>query len=560
MTLSYDEAAAQITAPGERFETGEIEVRGVTYTAFTTVPGSLRDLFDLTRGYGVTTFLVYEDESYTYDQVYEAADGLAAALQQRYGVAKGDRVAIAMRNYPEWIITYLATLSIGAIVVSMNAWWTPAELDYGLEDSGVKVLVADAERVERSRVSAARLGIATVGVRLTDDAATAEDVDRWGDVVEPGATFERVDIAPDDDATILYTSGTTGRPKGAVSTHRAIVQALMGFSCKATIDSLRRPEEAAGRTGTPVFILIVPLFHVTGNVPVFLGSLASGLKLVIMHKWDPERALQLIEREKVTNFVGVPTQSWDLLEHPDFAKYDTSTLTSVGGGGAPAPPQLVNRVANAFTSAKPNIGYGMTETNAYGPGNSGIDYTTHPTSTGRSTPILKIEIRGPDANPVPVGTRGEIYMLGPNLIRGYRNRPEATAETFVDGWLRTGDLGRVDEEGFVYIEDRAKDMILRGGENVYSAEVEAAIYEHPAVYEAAVFGVPHERLGEEVAAAIVPRPGLEIDPDDLTAFLKERIAPFKVPTKLMTLTEALPRNPAGKILKRHLRDQFSPDA
>jgi len=558
VTLSYADAVAQLTAPGERFETTEVEVRGVTYTAFKAAPDSLRDLFDLTRGYGAAEFLVYEDERYSYDDVYASADGLAAVLQQRYGVTKGDRVAIAMRNFPEWITTYLATLSIGAVVVSMNAWWTADELDYGLEDSGAKVLVADVERVERTRESAARLGVATIGVRLGDTAASGA-VDRWDDVVVAGVKPERVEIGPDDDATILYTSGTTGRPKGAVSTHRAVVQALLGFGCKAAIDSLRRPSEGNGRTGAPVFILIVPLFHVTGNVPVFLGSLASGLKLVIMHKWDPGRALQLIEREKVTNFVGVPTQSWDLLEHPDFASTDTSSLASVGGGGAPAPPQLVNRVSNSFSAAKPNIGYGMTETNAYGPGNSGTDYETHPTSTGRSTPILQIEIRDPDGNPVPAGTRGEITMKGPNLIRGYWNKPEATAEALVDGWLRTGDLGRVDEEGFVYIEDRAKDMILRGGENVYSAEVEAAIYEHPGVYEAAVFGVPHERLGEEVAAAIVPRPGTVIDPAELAEFLKARIAGFKVPTQVMTFTEALPRNPAGKILKRDLRDQFVGD-
>ncbi|CAN5889236.1 class I adenylate-forming enzyme family protein [soil metagenome] len=553
MTLSYHEAAAQITAPGERFETGEVEIRGITYTAFTQAPATLRDLFELTRGYGDTPFLVYEDETYTFAEVYSAADGLAAALQGRYGVAKGDRVAIAMRNYPEWIITYLATLSAGAVVVSMNAWWSPDELRYGLEDSGATVVVADPERVERTREAAAELGVATVAVR-TAGAAQPDGVDRWEDVVEPGASFERVDIAADDDATILYTSGTTGRPKGAVSTHRAIAQALMGFGCKVALEGLRRPEEAAGRTGSPVFILIVPLFHVTGNVPVLLGSLSSGLKLVIMHKWDPERALQLIERERVTNFVGVPTQSWDLLEHPDFEKYDTSTLASVGGGGAPAPPQLVHRVASSFRAARPNIGYGMTETNAYGPGNSGSDYESHPTSTGRATPILQVEIRDPDGRPVPVGERGEICMLGPNLIRGYWNRPDATAETFVDGWLRTGDLGRVDEEGFVYIEDRAKDMILRGGENVYSAEVEAAIYEHPAVYEAAVFGVPHERLGEEVATAIVPRAGMSLDVDELGAFLRERIAAYKVPTRVIAFDDPLPRNPAGKILKRELRD------
>ncbi len=556
MTITYDEAAAQVTAPGERFETGPVEIGGVTYTAFTQVPANMRDLFDLTRGYGATEFLVYEDERMTFDEVYAAVDGLAAALQQRYGVVKGDRVAVAMRNYPGWIISYLAILSVGGICVSMNAWWTPDELAYGLEDSGATMLVADADRVERTRDAAARLSIATIGVRLGDGAGP-EGVDRWEDVVVPGASFDRVDIEPDDDATILYTSGTTGRPKGAVSTHRAIIQALMGFSCKVTIDSMRRPDEAAGRTGAPVFILIVPLFHVTGNVPVLLGSLASGLKLVIMHKWDPERALELIEREKVTNFVGVPTQSWDLLEHPRFAEFDTSSLASVGGGGAPAPPQLVGRVATSFRAARPNIGYGMTETNAYGPGNSGTDYETHPTSTGRATPILEIEIRDAAGDAVPTGERGEICMKGPNLIRGSWNRPDATAETFDQGWLRTGDLGRLDEEGFVYIEDRATDMILRGGENVYSAEVEAAIYEHPQVYEAAVFGVPHERLGEEVAAAIVPRAGEQIDLDELAAFLGSRIAPFKVPSKVVLFAEPLPRNPAGKIMKRDLRDQVT---
>ena len=555
MTLSYDEATAQLTAPGERFETGEVEVAGVTCTAFVQAPANLRDIFDLVRGYGDATYLVYEDERFTFTETFALADGLAAALQHRYGVAKGDRVAIAMRNYPEWIITYLAAISVGAVVVSMNAWWTADELRYGLEDSGATVLVADRERVERTRESAAALGLRTIGVRLGDEHGLP-DVDRWEDVVEPGASFERVEIAPDDDATILYTSGTTGFPKGAVSTHRAVVQALLGFSCKGAIDKLRRPEEAIGSTGTPVFILIVPLFHVTGCVPVMLGSLASGLKLVIMYKWDPERALQLIERERVTNFVGVPTQSWDLLESPSFAKYDTSSLASVGGGGAPAPPQLVGRVASSFKAARPSIGYGMTETNAYGPGNSGTDYTTHPTSTGRSTPILQVEVRDPEGRPVGVDERGEIWFKGPNLIRGYWNKPEATADTIVDGWLRTGDLGRIDADGFVYVEDRAKDMVLRGGENVYCAEVEAAIYEHPAVYEAAVFGVPHERLGEEVAAAVVTRPGETLDQATLAEFLTDRIAPFKIPTQVITFDEALPRNPAGKILKRDLRDQY----
>jgi len=556
VTLSYQEAVDQITGPNGQYETHEINVDGIDYTAFKGAPPTIKVLFDLTRLWGDTEYLVYENERYTFNEMYARADAIAAALSQRYGVVKGDRVAIAMRNYPEWIMTYIGALSIGAVVVSMNAWWTSEEMAYGLEDSGAKVLVADSERVERSHQYCNDNGISTVGVRLGDD-ETPAGVDRWEDVVEIGAKPPVVEVDGEDDATILYTSGTTGHPKGAVSTHRAVMQALLGFGAKTAIDGLRRPEEAAGRTGAPCFILIVPLFHVTGNVPVFLGSLASGLKLVIMHKWDPGRALELIEREKVTHFVGVPTQSWDLLEHPDFDKFDTSTLTTVGGGGAPAPTQLVGRVGSSFKSAKPNIGYGMTETNAYGPGNSGTDYETNPTSTGRSTPILKVEIRDPELVPVPNGERGEIWMKGPNLIRGYWNKPQETAETLVDGWLRTGDLGRMDDEGFVYIEDRAKDMILRGGENVYSAEVESALYEHPQVYEAAVFGLPHDRLGEEVAAAIVPRTGQTIDEEELKAFVAKSLAGFKVPSRLFIFEEALPRNPAGKILKRQLRDELA---
>lgn len=554
MTLSHAEASARVTAPGERFETMPIEIDGIPLTAFRNAPANLRDLFDLSRQHGDADFLVHGTERYSFRAVHAAADGFAAALQDRHGVRPGDRVAIAMRNHPEWIMAYIGALSIGAIVVSMNAWWTADELAYGFRDATPKVLVADPERIDRSRDAAAELGIAIVGVRLPEG-SDSPGVDRWEDIVEPGANFERPEIAPDDDATILYTSGTTGAPKGAVSTHRAIIQALLAFSCKGAIDALRRPEPAAADR-TVVFILIVPLFHVTGNVPVMLGSLVAGKKLVIMPRWDPGRALELIERERVTQFVGVPTQSWDLLEHPDFDRYDTSSLLSVGGGGAPAPPHLVERVARSFETARPNIGYGMTETNAYGPGNSGADYEANPTSTGRVTPVLEIGAFDPDGNRLPPGELGEIRMRGPMLIRGYWNNPEATAEAIVDGWLRTGDLGRIDDEGFVYLEDRVKDMILRGGENVYSAEVEAAIYEHPAVYEAAVFGVPHERLGEEVAAAIVVRPGATLELEDLRTFLTDRLAGYKIPSRLVTTDTALPRNAAGKILKRDLRERF----
>ncbi len=554
MTLDYAEAAAKITAPGERFETQAIDVDGVTVTAFKNAPPSLREVFATARARGDETFIVYEDERLSFADVMARVDALAAALVDRYGVTKGDRVAIGMRNYPEWVISFAAVTSVGAVSVSLNAWWTEDELGYALEDSGATVLIADRERAERSRSVAARLGFRTISVR----ASAIEGVDSWEDVVVPGTPMPDVTVGPDDDATILYTSGTTGRPKGAVSTHRAVVQALLGFGCKSALDRIRRPEDEERVTRLPpVFILIVPLFHVTGCVPVMLSCFASGLKLVIMYKWDPERALELIERERVTNFVGVPTQSWDLLESPCFADFDTSSLVSVGGGGAPAPPTLVKRVATSFKTAKPSIGYGLTETNAYGPGNSGVDYIEHPTSTGRATPILEIDARDPDGRSLPVGERGEIWFKGPMLIRGYWNKPEATAEVMVDGWLRTGDLGRIDEDGFVYVEDRAKDMILRAGENVYCAEVEAAIYEHPAVHEAAVFGVPHERLGEEVAAAVFPKAGQVLTAEELQAHVAERLAGFKVPSKVIVVSEALPRNPAGKILKRELRDALT---
>jgi long-chain acyl-CoA synthetase len=516
-------------------------------------------VFATARPRGDATFLVYEDERWSFADVMARVDALGALLVDSYGVGVGDRVAIGMRNYPEWVVAFAAITSVGAVSVSLNAWWTEEELGWALEDCGASVLVADRERVERTREATRRLGVRVLGVRLGDDVdGQLADVDRWEDALPLGTPLPGVAISPDDDATILYTSGTTGRPKGAVSTHRAVTQALMGYSCRAAVDRLRRGTPATPTT-PPAFILIVPLFHVTGSIPVMLGCFASGLKLVIMYKWDPDRALELIERERVTNFVGVPTQSWDLLQSPRFAEFDTSSLVAVGGGGAPAPPELVRRVATSFAKASPNIGYGMTETNAYGPQNGGEDYLTHPTSTGRATPILQVEVRDEAGVPVPVGERGEIWFKGPNLIRGYWNRPDATAETIVDGWLRTGDIGRLDDEGFVYVEDRAKDMVLRGGENVYSAEVEAVIYEHPAVHEAAVFGVPHDRLGEEVAAVVVPRAGATVTADELRAHVSRRLAPFKVPSRVAVWSEPLPRNPAGKVLKRDLRATLAAD-
>ncbi|MCU1391838.1 MAG: fatty acid--CoA ligase [Ilumatobacteraceae bacterium] len=550
MTISFDEAAAQVTAPGGPLEIGDAIVNGAHQKVFVKAPPNLGLLFQAAPA--DATFIVYEDETYTFGDVRERFAALGAALIGRYGVQKGDRVAVAMRNFPEWIISFAAITSIGAISVSMNSWWTEDEMSFALEDCGAAVLIADDVRLERSVAACDRLGTRTIAVRTANPPAGA---DAWDDVVIIGTPLPIVEVGPDDDATILYTSGTTGRPKGAVSTHGAVIQALMAFSCRGAIERIRQPGEPSDTP--PSFILIVPLFHVTGCVAVMLGCFAAGVKLVIMYKWDVDKALETIEREQITNFVGVPTQSWDLVQSPRFAEFDTSSLRDIGGGGAPAPPALVEKVAGSFKKGNPTIGYGMTETNAYGPGNRGADYLRKPTSSGRVVPVMTMEIRDGDDQPVPVGESGEIWFKGPNLIRGYWNRPDATAEVLVDGWLRSGDLGRLDEEGFIYVEDRVKDMILRAGENVYCAEVEAAIYEHPAVHEAAVFGVPHERLGEEVATAVMLKPGMALTTDELRAFVGKRLAPFKVPTIVIFRNEPLPRNASGKMLKRELQREIA---
>ena len=551
VTMTYENATAAVMA-APQFELAETSIHGVLTTVYKNAPANLAQVFMATRAHGDATSLVYEGERYSFSDVMGSADALGAALVTRYGVAKGDRVAIAMRNYPEWVISFIAVTSIGGICVSLNSWWTADELAYAISDSTPRVLIGDEQRLALAADACKTQQTSMLGVRLNKPVV---GVDRWEDVLVPGATPPSVEIGPDDDATILYTSGTTGSPKGAVSTHRAVISALMSFACRQTIEGIRAGIDPTAPTDPPSFILIVPLFHVTGCVAVMMSCLVGGAKLVIMYKWDVDKALEIIEREQITNFVGVPTQAWDLVHAPRFADYDTSSLRSIGGGGAPAPPAQVALVAKSFPKGSPGIGYGMTETNAYGPQNTGDDYLTHPSSAGRFVPAVQVEVRDADGRPVGRGQRGEIFFKGPNLIRGYWGKPKATAETIIDGWLASGDIGIIDDDGFVYVVDRAKDMILRGGENIYCAEVEAAIYEHPSIHEAAVYGIPHERLGEEVGATIVLQPGTVLSADDLRAYLQQKLASFKVPAHVRVSAAPLPRNAAGKFLKRELRDR-----
>ena len=558
MSLSWIDAQKAVLDPGSGtpFELTETEVFGVKMEVFKHAPQNLAVALQGARAHGDATFLLYEGERYTFARVMDEVDGLAHLLVNTYGVKKGDRVAVAMRNFPEWIISFAAIISVGAVNVSFNAWWTEDEMKFALEDCGAKVLIGDQQRIDTAHHVARAMGVKMLIVR--PETEVGPDIDEWSKVVKPGLGALVADIQPDDDCTILYTSGTTGRPKGAVSTHRAVVNSLMAFSARNGVLALASdPEDKLMSQSEypPSFILIVPLFHVTGCVPVMLSCFMAGLKLVIMYKWDAGKALPIIQEERITNFVGVPTQSWDLVNHPDFDKYDTSSLKAVGGGGAPAPAALVDKVAKSIKKGGPQLGYGMTETNAFGPGNTGKFYTDRPTSTGRAIRPMQLAVWDPvTKKPLGPNEYGEIMMFGQMLIRGYWNRPDATAETSENGWLHTGDGGYIDDEGFLFIKDRIKDMILRGGENVFCTEVEGSIYEHPAVYEAAVFGVPHERLGEEVAVAIFPKEGVTITAEDLWKFLDGKISSFKVPNHVVIMNEPLPRNAAGKFLKTALRD------
>lgn len=551
--MNYEEAVREVTAAGRPFSLVEAEIRGHAYRVFENAPSSLSSLFLPAQSRGDETFLVYQGERWNFERVTSEISQIAYSLVHTLGITKGDRVAIAMRNLPEWIVIFAAVTSVGAIAVPLNGWWQEAELNYALEDCGTSVAFADGERLERISGPANQLGIKVVSVRSHDDKGGR--FTHYASLLS-GGDLPAIDILPEDDATILYTSGTTGKPKGAVSSHRALLSAVMAFGARNEVNALVNPPQKISKYPT-AFILTVPLFHVTGCVAVMLSAFASGSKLVLMYRWDPEVALQIIESESITHFIGVPTMSWDLMESPSFLQRDTSSLMFMGGGGSPVPPKLIDRIGIASGDAQPSFGYGMTETNSYGPQISGRDSIDHPRSAGKTLPIMSVRILDASGEEADVDEMGEVCFFGTNLFRGYWNKPRETEAVLTNGWLRTGDLGHIDAEGYLYVDDRIKDMVIRGGENVYCVEVEAAIYEHPGVYEAAVFGMAHERLGEEVAAAILTREGSTLTKEELTAFLRSRLAGYKVPTQIYLLDTPLPRGATGKIQKQELKVQLS---
>ena len=548
--MTRQEAIAQLTAAGQEYELEKIDLYGRQVRGFRNGSQTLRAHFE--ENQSDETFLVYDDERYTYRESYQLSCRLANALMDRYGIQKGDRVAISMRNFPEWILAFQAVTSIGAIAVAMNSLWTAEEMEFGLMDSGAKVLFADQERVDRVRSVLPNLDIQIIACRLTKP--LPEDMVEINTLLEPRNTSSMPEVEGNsvDDATILYTSGSTGHPKGAVSSHRNIMSSLRSWELDVQIALLRNNMTMPEPVVQPATLLAVPLFHATGLHAGLLGGYKNQRKVVLMFKWNAELGAELIEREKIGSFIAPAAMTGDLVETARRTSRDLSSLASVGGGGAPRAPEQVKNIASTFENAMPGTGWGMTETNAIGTGIGGEDYLERPSSSGCCSAVLDIKIVDDEGNALPGGERGEILIHGTSVIRGYWDRPEANAVTFIDGWLRTGDVGYVDEQGFLYIVDRIKDLVIRGGENIGCAEVEAGLLAHDQVLEASVYAIPDERLGEEVGATIYTSG--PIDEDGLRGFLLDHIAKFKHPRYLTVTDEPLLRIASGKIDKRRIRE------
>lgn len=541
-------AIARHVAEEPMFAVEEKEIRSNVYRVFKNAPKSLVGVFQYGAGHGDKDFLIFEDEHLTFREAWSRTCRLANALRRDFGVKQGDRVAIAMRNYPEWCLAYMAVISLGAVVVPLNAWWKSEELIYGLKDCGAKLVFVDARRLEYLRDAKKPLGLTFILAR-----GGAEGADYAFEQVlatSKNETPPDVDIDPDDDFSIVYTSGSTGNPKGVILTHRGAITTL--FSWALVASSIKEARGGVSLFGdNPGVLLVVPLFHVTGSHSLFLMSMIIGRRVCIMYKWDARHAIELINKHKLTNFVGVPSQSYELIA----AAGDTQmpTLVDLGSGGAKRPPEHVRLLKQKFPNVSPASGYGLSETNALGCIISLDDYQKRPDSTGRPVPPacdIKIMTENGEAK---TGEVGEIWIRSAANFRGYLNLPNETAKAVTpDGWFKTGDLGRFDEENFIYIVDRLKDLIIRGGENISCLEVENRAYQHPDVAEASAFSVPDEVLGERVGLVVYPKNGA-IDLKALRDFMGEELAEFKTPERLWVSPAPLPRLGTEKFDKRTVR-------
>jgi long-chain acyl-CoA synthetase len=550
----YEEILAQHTAPGQMYETKDVvNENGVTFKEYINLPDSLRGYLDFALIHSEKECLVYEDQRYTYQEVFEKSAQTGNALIEA-GIKKGDRVAICMQNNPEYVFAYFGIVGIGAVCVPLNSWWVPTEVVYGLEHSDAKLLIADSKRLKGLE------SLPDVKKIVTSYTPDSSYVSFDVFIKNQDTTFPEIEIGRNDHATIYYTSGSTGKPKGVLSSQKAVLATMFSWACFSTVmnavEAQTNPDAAAIVSPESVILHCVPLFHVTGSHAGLLMSVLVGRKIVMMKKWDSGLALKLIEEEKVTDITGVPTQTWELLNHPDRLNYDLSSLKTLGAGGAPRPAEHVKQLDSEF-SARPAIGYGLSETNALGALGGGDEYVNHPDSTGRVVPPLtEVKIIDEDWNELPEGEVGEVAIKSLGNMIGYWKNPEATKECMSDdGWFRSGDLGKFNGP-FLYILDRVKDIVIRGGENIACPEVEASIYEHKDVLEACVFGIPDERLGEILCAAIFRRESSNLSAEDLQSFLSTKLAAFKIPVNIKFFEDNLPKVGSGKFDKPALRELF----
>lgn len=550
----FDEAMAQLTAAGAPYELGGNAAEGFYYKS---APQTLHEALEAGRAHGDREFLIYEGERRSFNQLFDEADAVACAIAAA-GIKKGERVAIAMRNLPEWMAAFIGIVSTGAVVVPLNSWGKPADIAFTIEDAGARLAFLDQQRFDGLGALLADKGISAVIARPADpqDAAGLEAF------VAPYVGQKPVvpDLHPDDLALFMYTSGTSGKPKGAATTNRAICQAVFNMECCAIAAAMTNGETIGAmleRGFEPTTLLAVPLFHVSGCHAQFLSNLRGGRRIVMMYKWDVDKAVDYIAEERVTAFPAAPSMVIDLLESPRFEKADTSSLFSVGIGGAATPPLVGKLLSEKLPQNFSGTGWGMTETNAQGASLTGRAFVEKAGSSGFPHPIIQLRVCDDAGEPLAEGETGEIWVRSVANIREYWARPDVNEKEIRDGWLKTGDIGYIDSDGFLFLADRAKDMIIRGGENIYPAEIENLLIEHEAIKEAVAIGVPHERMGEEVA--VVVHLAGELEEEALVAYCKEHLAAFKVPTRVVFSAEPLPRNATNKILKPVIKEQVIAD-
>ncbi len=547
---SLAESLGQLTAPGAPFEVNT-DSTGVLY--YSSAPKTLIEALEGSRAFADQEFLVYEGERWSFNDMFVKADQIAALLVQR-GVGKGDRVALAMRNYPEWMAIFIATTSIGAVIVPLNSWGQANDLTFAITDAGARMVFCDQQRFTALADTLAAADIDAVLVRPTEQ-GHKQDLDT---LLASGRTIPlpTAKMEGNDLVMIMYTSGTTGKPKGAASTHAALCQAMYNFECNAMASAMCNPDAIGAmleRGYAPTALLAVPLFHVSGCHAQFLAALRGGRRIVMMYKWDVDKALDYIEQEHITSVAAAPSMILDLLESPHYETTDTSSLFSFGTGGAATPPKAIELMNARLPGHFSGTGWGMTETNAQGASLTGERFVQNPGSAGPPHPIVALDIRNDAGQSLTSGDPGEIWIRSSCNIRQYWNRPDANATDFSAGWFKTGDIGYLDADGYLYLSDRAKDMVIRGGENIYPVEIENALLDMPAIAEVAAIGLPHERLGEELAVVVRVRDGYHLSAEQLIEFATDKLARYKVPTRIFFTEEPLPRNATSKVLKPQVK-------